>query len=104
MKALTRALLAPLALLMLSSLVPAASAADIQSLLSAKNLTSSELVEKCLQQIEGYDRQGPKLRAMISITPKSKLRERADFLDKERQKGRLRGPLHGIPIILKVTQ
>lgn len=80
-----------------------ASAADLQDLLSTDRLTSVELVKVCLQQIENNDRQGPNLRAMISISPQERLLKRAELLDNERRAGHVRGPLHGIPIILKAS-
>lgn len=80
-----------------------ASAADLQDLLSTDRLTSAELVKLCLQQIEKHDRQGPNLRAMISISPQEELLKRAELLDNERRAGRVRGPLHGIPILLKAS-
>lgn len=42
------------------------------------------------------------LHAMIAVTPKSKLLDLAKKLDTERQNNRLRGPFHGLPIIVKV--
>ena len=80
----------------------AQSAAELQSLLSSKILTSTQLVEACLAQIERHDRQGMNLRAMIAIAPRSKLLETAQRLDAERENNNLRGPFHGLPIIVKV--
>ncbi|KGO70257.1 Amidase [Penicillium italicum] len=79
----------------------AASASQIQRLLSEGTLTTVHLVEQCLSQIEKLDRQELSLNAMISIVPRPQLLKRAECLDKERQAGQLRGPLHGIPIVLK---
>lgn len=80
----------------------AQSATELQGLLSAGALTSARLVEECLAQIDRHDQQGMNLRAMIAVTPKSKLLEMARELDVERESNRLRGPFHGIPIIVKV--
>lgn len=80
----------------------AQSAAELQGLLFSGLLTSTQLVEACLAQIEKHDRQGMNLRAMIAIAPKSKLLEMAQRLDTERENNNLRGPFHGLPIIVKV--
>jgi amidase len=61
-------------------------------------LTSRHLVTACLAQIRRHD---DYLRAVISITPENLLLQRAEQLDDERKAGRVRGPLHGIPILLK---
>lgn len=78
------------------------SAVELQSLQTDGSLTSVELAKLCLQQIKKYDRQGPQLRAIIGIVPERIVLQRAAFLDEERSAGRVIGPLHGIPIILKV--
>jgi amidase len=78
-----------------------ASASELQFLLSSGKITSVELVNKCLAQIGKYDHHGPQLRAMIFLTKKEKLFEIAASLDEERKSGNLRGPLHGIPYVLK---
>ncbi|KAJ5633528.1 amidase signature enzyme [Penicillium herquei] len=79
----------------------AASASQLQRLLSEGTLTSVHLVKECLSQIEKLDRQDLHLNAMISIVPREQLFQIAEGLDRERQAGQLRGPLHGIPIVLK---
>lgn len=80
----------------------AQSATELQGLISAGDLTSTQLVEACLAQIERHDQQGMNLHAMIAVSPKSKLLDMAKRLDTERQSNNLRGPFHGIPILLKV--
>lgn len=71
----------------------------LQALLSAGEVTSLGLVRKYVAQIKKHDE---KLHAMIRITPNDLLEEAAKSLDEERAAGKTRGPLHGIPIIIKV--
>ena len=62
-------------------------------------LTCRKLVEEYLARIDAYDRQGPKLNAVIYINPKAL--EEAEALDQTFAAGGLSGPLHGIPVLLK---
>jgi amidase len=64
-----------------------------------KQVTSLELVEAYLARIESVDRSGPTLRSVIAVNPNA--REQAKALDAERAAGNVRGPLHGIPILVK---
>jgi amidase len=73
-----------------------ASIADMQKALREKRVTSRELVEQYLLRIALYN---PKLHAVITVNPNA-LKE-AEELDRERSRGKIRGPLHGIPIALK---
>jgi amidase len=61
--------------------------------------TARSLTETYLQRIEQMDRAGPTLRAFIELNPDAL--SIAGSLDAERRRGRLRGPLHGIPVVLK---
>jgi amidase len=70
------------------------SLAQAQGGLSAEALTRSYL-----GRIERYDRRGPKLGAVLAVNPDALRAARA--LDAERRAGRLRGPLHGIPLLIK---
>lgn len=79
-----------------------ATAQDLQQLLSNSSLTSEALIDLSLRKIEQFDQKGPALQAMIKVAPREKLLAQARELDQERQRGQVRGPLHGIPIILKV--
>lgn len=76
----------------------------LQERLTAGLLSSVDLVKQCLQQIENHDQHGLKLNAMISVVPHQTLMTRSKQLDQERTQGRIRGPLHGIPILVKVGQ
>lgn len=75
-----------------------ATAEDLQRELSSGGTTSQQLVKIYLSQIE---RHNDYLKAVISTAPEALLLERAAILDDERQSGKLRGPLHGIPILVK---
>ncbi|MFC5653339.1 amidase family protein [Paenibacillus solisilvae] len=72
---------------------------ELQQAMETGMVTSRDLVETYLNRIEANDRKGPKLQAMLSINPYAL--EQADELDKERQQQGSRGPLHGIPIVVK---
>ena len=73
--------------------------ADINHAFDAGTLTAEQLVRLCLARIEAYDRQGPALRAVLTLNPKALDTARA--LDAERTTKGPRSPLHGIPIVLK---
>ena len=80
-------------------LVYEASTTDLQRAMSQGKVSSVELVDAYLARITAYDHQGPALNAIIRLNPAA--RADAAALDAERKAGRVRGPLHGIPIILK---
>lgn len=74
-------------------------ATDLQRRLQTNDITSVQIVHKYLDQIERHE---SALNAFISIAPREILLKSAEQLDNERQTGRVRSPLHGIPIVLKV--
>ncbi|KAJ6015648.1 hypothetical protein N7540_010239 [Penicillium herquei] len=76
---------------------------ELQKLLAAGTITSVGIVEVFLSQIEHHNVNGLKLNAMITTTPKDILLSIAQQRDRERQEGIIRGPLHGIPISVKVA-
>ena len=76
-----------------------ASVAELQSAMTAGKLTSEKLTSLFLARIEAYEKAGPKLHAIITLNAKALAEARA--LDAERKAGKVRGPLHGIPILLK---
>ena len=76
-----------------------ATIADLNAAFDSGRLTSERLVGLYLARIEAYDRQGPKLHAVIRLNPKAL--EIARALDAERKAKGRRSPLHGIPIVLK---
>jgi amidase len=69
---------------------------EMQKAMRERRVTSREIVEQYLARIATYD---SKLHATITVNPNA-LKEAAQ-LDQERARGKLRGPLHGIPIALK---
>lgn len=78
---------------------PFASAAQLQSAMAAGALTSEALVQAYLDRIAALDRQGPRLDSVIAVNRHALADARA--LDGERRAGRTRGPLHGLPILVK---
>ncbi len=73
-----------------------ASIPEMQKAMKEKRVTSKELVMQYLARIAMYD---DKLHATVSVNPNA-LKE-AEEMDRERARGKVRGPLHGIPIALK---
>ena len=61
--------------------------------------SSHALVQAYLARIIALDRNGPRLNSIIELNPRA--RSEASVLDAERAAGRVRGPLHGIPVLLK---
>src|SRR5262245_14616798 len=76
-----------------------ASIAELQTAMQSGSLTAEKLTQMFLARIDAYEKSGPRLHALITINPKALDDARA--LDAERKAGKVRGPLHGIPIILK---
>jgi amidase len=72
---------------------------DLQAAMTAGRVTSEKLVELYLARIAAYDQAGPRLNSVISINPNAAAMARA--LDEERKSRGIRGPLHGIPVLLK---
>jgi amidase len=72
---------------------------ELQAALAAGTVTSRELVTRYLARIDAYDQKGPALNAISAINDRA-LTE-ADALDAERKTRTPRGPLHGIPVIIK---
>jgi Asp-tRNA(Asn)/Glu-tRNA(Gln) amidotransferase A subunit family amidase len=72
---------------------------DLQQAMTSGRATSHDLTAAYLARIEAYDHSGPAINAMIALNPHA-LAD-ADALDRERAGGRVRGPLHGVPIVVK---
>jgi amidase len=76
-----------------------ASIAELQQAMIKGIVTSVDLVRMYLDRIERYDKKGPAINAMVYLNEKAI--ETAKELDREREEKGPRGPLHGIPIIVK---
>ena len=72
---------------------------ELNAAFDAGTLTSEQLVQMCLARIRAYDRQGPSLRAILTVNAKAV--ETARQLDAERKTKGRRSLLHGIPVVLK---
>ena len=72
---------------------------ELAAALDAGEVTSRELVAGYLARIDVYDQGGPALNAMVVINPNAAAD--AARLDAERGAGEVRGPLHGIPVVVK---
>jgi amidase len=70
-----------------------------QAQMQAGKLTSKSLVQQYLARIAALDKAGPSINAIIELNPDAIAI--AEAMDRERKAGTLRGPLHGIPILLK---
>ena len=78
-----------------------ASIAELHDQMQRGELTSAELVEWYIDRIEAIDQAGPSLNAIIEVNPDA--RRIAASLDQEWQSSGPRGPLHGIPVVLKAN-
>ena len=79
--------------------VAEASIGDLAAAMDVGRVTSEELVERYLARIEAFDDQGPALNTIITLNPEAAATARA--LDAERRATGPRGPLHGVPILIK---
>jgi len=71
----------------------------LQQAMTKGQLTSRRLTEIYLERIDAIDRKGPTLRSVIETNPDAL--SIADALDRERRDNKVRGPLHGIPVLVK---
>jgi amidase len=77
-------------------LIVEAGVADLQSMMESGELRSETLVRTYLARIDRLD---GNLKSVIAVNPSAV--EQAGALDEERSEGKVRGPLHGIPVLLK---
>src|SRR6266446_8555687 len=73
--------------------------AELQAGMKSGKYTARSITEKYLERIDEIDKRGPALNAVIEINPDALAI--ADALDKERREKGVRGPLHGIPVLVK---
>ncbi len=73
--------------------------ADLSGMMQRGALTSRALTERCLARIDAMDKRGPAVNAVIELNPDALAI--ADARDAERKAGKVRGPLHGIPVLIK---
>ena len=73
--------------------------AELQSGMSAGKYTAHSLARQYLDRIADIDKQGPAINSVIELNPDAL--SIASDLDTERKAGHVRGPLHGIPVLIK---
>lgn len=76
-----------------------ATVGQLQAWMADGQLSAHALTQHYLARIDALDRNGPKLNSVIELNPDAL--SIADSLDAERKAGTMRGPLHGIPVLLK---
>jgi len=98
--------LAPLGFLAMTSLAAAApynvvgkNISELSAAQAQGRVTSLQLVDTYLARIARIDRAGPTLHSVLALNPEARAQARA--LDRERAAGHVRGPLHGIPLLIK---
>lgn len=72
---------------------------ELQQNMQSGKLNAVGLTKKYLERINEIDKKGPSLNAVIELNPDAL--SIAAMLDEERKKGKMRGPLHGIPVLIK---
>jgi len=75
------------------------SISELQDGMKSGKYTARSMAEKYLARIDAIDKQGPAINSVIELNPDALAL--ADALDKERAAGKVRGPLHGVPILVK---
>ena len=73
--------------------------ADLQAAMSSGKHTAHSITKKYLDRIDDIDKHGPMITAVIELNPDAL--SIATEMDRERKAGRVRGPLHGIPVLIK---
>jgi len=71
----------------------------LQQKMQSGELTSKAITQLYLDRIQAIDKNGPKVNSVIEVNPDAL--SIAEAMDKERKAGKIRGPLHGIPVLIK---
>ena len=72
---------------------------ELQHKMQSGEYTSKSITKMYLKRIEEIDRNGPAINSVIEINPEAV--DIAEAMDEERKAGKVRGPLHGIPVLIK---
>ncbi|MGN6178196.1 MAG: amidase [Mucilaginibacter sp.] len=72
---------------------------ELQQKMANNEYTSHKITQLYIDRINSIDKAGPKLNAVIALNPGAL--DMANAMDNERAKGKVRGPLHGIPVLIK---
>jgi len=80
-------------------ILPEWTIAELQEKMETGELTARQIAELYLQRIEEVDKNGPFINSVIELNPDAL--EIADSLDQQRKDGKVRGKMHGIPVLLK---
>jgi amidase len=72
---------------------------ELQQKMQKGELTSRAITKKYLNRIAALDKKGPAINAVIELNPDAL--SIAEAMDQERKAGKIRGPLHGIPVLIK---
>ena len=80
-------------------ILPEWTISELRQKMESGELTARQVAELYLGRIEAVDKNGPHVNSIIELNPD--VLEIADKLDVERKKKKVRGPLHGIPVLLK---
>lgn len=67
--------------------------------MTAGRLIAATLTAACLKRVAALDQNGPALRSILQVNPDAQ--DLAGALDRERRQGTLRGPMHGVPVVIK---
>ncbi|HEX4233616.1 MAG TPA: amidase [Caldimonas sp.] len=82
-----------------SPMVAQPSAVALAAAIAGGKLSAERLVRDCLARIAAIDKAGPRINGILELNPEAIAIARA--LDAERRSGRVRGPLHGLPVLVK---
>ena len=75
------------------------SVVELQAAMATGRATARSLCAHCIRRIHSVDQAGPRMRSVLEINPDALAS--ADQLDAERAAGSTRGPLHGVPVLIK---